>query len=78
MKRKIIRDEDILAYIDKIPECEAELYIRAFSWFPNESVPMVLQPFLKSYLELSQFLLRDKRDVIFLTHIILYFTVSYN
>ena len=72
MKRKIIRDEDVLACLDKMPEGDVEEYIRAFAWFPNEAVPMLLQPLLKSYLKLSQSLLRDKRDVIFVTHIILY------
>ena len=71
-ERKIIRDEDVVSFLEKDPVGVPEEYIRAFSWFSNESIPSVLQPLLKSYLAVSALLLRDKRDVIFLTHIILY------
>jgi hypothetical protein len=70
MKRKIIRDPDVVSLLDKVPEGDPEEYIRAFAWFSNDSVPMLLQPLLESYLRLSEKVLRDKRDVIFLTHII--------
>jgi hypothetical protein len=77
MKRKIIRDPDVVSLLDKVPEGDPEEYIRAFAWFSNDDVPVLLQPLLQSYLKLSEKVLRDKRDVIFLTHIIWY-SVSTN
>lgn len=73
MKRKIIRDPDVVSFLNNPPKGDPEEYIRAFSWFANDSVPQVLQPLLKQYLNLSKSLLRDTRDVIFVTHIIWYF-----
>lgn len=73
MKRKLLRDPDVVSCINNPPQGEPEEYVRAFSWFPNESLPHLLQPLLKLYLNWSESLLRDKRDVIFITHIIWYF-----
>lgn len=45
-------------------------FVRAFSWFSNAAVPQALQPLLKSYVEWTHTFLADKRDTIFVTHIL--------
>jgi hypothetical protein len=76
MKRKFIRDPDVVSHLEKCPDGDPEDYIRAFSWFSNDSVPMFLQSLLKRYLTLSKKVLRDERDVIFLTHIMWYTVIT--
>jgi hypothetical protein len=73
IKRELIRDPSIapLLMAPKAPKGSPREYVRAFSWFSNESVPSWAQPLLKSYVSSVTPLLRDPRDVIFVTHILL-------
>ncbi|KAJ2999570.1 hypothetical protein HDV02_002535 [Globomyces sp. JEL0801] len=50
-------------------------FVRAFSWFPNSSVPERLQPLLQAYIRWTSTFLADPRDTIFVTHIIFTFLV---
>jgi hypothetical protein len=68
-----VLDDNILSYLDNKENIKKfEQTVRVFSCFPNSKVPQALQPILNAYIALFTPLLRDPRDIIFVTHIILY------
>lgn len=77
MSRRLTRDPDILEALSHSQKGTPAPYFRAFSWFANEDVPLVLQPLLKGYIKVSNGLIRDPRDVIFVSHILWYILFSH-
>jgi hypothetical protein len=78
-QRALVRDPNIgkvLTAAEPLSSKSPAAYLRAFAWVANEDVPAVFQPLLRSYLSLTAQVLRDPRDVIFVSHILSYVVSS--
>ena len=68
-QNKTIRDTDVLSHLMNEEKSWSE-DIRIFSWFANDQIPTFFLPLLRAYQRVCNRLLRDPRDIIFVTHIL--------